>query len=76
MRWWALQVPPETVLVADSFFGSHGLAEYFASINRPFLTLSKCNKQDEDLTDAKQWLAEGQVARGVIKAHGCELVVY
>ena len=76
MRFWALQLPPETVLVADSFFGSHGLAEYFASINRPFLTLSKRNKKDEALTDAKQQLAEGQVARGVIDAYSYKLVVY
>ena len=68
MRW--------TVLVADLFFGSHGLAEYFVSINRPFLTLSKHNKKDEALTDARQRLAEGQVACGVIKAHGYELVVF
>ena len=74
--WWALQVPRETVLVADSFFGSHGLAEYFASVNRPFLMLSKRNKKDEALTHAKQRLAEGQVACGVIKAHGYELVVF
>ena len=36
MRWWGLQLPPESVLVADSFFGSRGLAEYFPSINRLF----------------------------------------
>ena len=68
--------PLETVLVADSFFGNHGLAEYFASIKRPFLTLSKRNKKDKALTDVKQRLAKGQVARGVIKAHGYELVAY
>ena len=62
--------------MADSFFGSHDLAEYFASINRSFLTLSKRNKKEEALTDVKQRLAKGQVARGVIKAHGYELVVY
>ena len=44
-------------------------------MNRPFLTLSKRNKKDEALTEAKHRLAEGQVARGVIKAHGYKLVV-
>ena len=62
--------------MADSFFCSQGLAEYFASINRPFLALSKHSKKDEALTDAKQQLTKGQVARGLIKAHGYELVVY
>ena len=76
MRGWVLQVPVETVLVADSFFGSHRLAQYFASVNGPFLIVSKYNNQDEALMGAKQGLAEGQAARGVIKAHGYELVVY
>ena len=76
MRWWALQVPRETVLVVELFFGSHGLAEYFVSINRPFLTWSKCNKKDEASTDAKQRFTQGHTARGVIKAHGYELVAF
>ena len=66
MQWWALQVPPETVSVVDSFFGSHGLEKYFVSINRPFLTLLKRNKKDKVFTDAKQRVAEGQLPRGVI----------
>ena len=76
MRFWALQVPPKSVSVADSFFGSHGVAEYFAFSYRPFLTLSKRNKKEEVLTDAKQRLPERHVAPCVINAHGYELVVY
>ena len=46
MRLWAKIIPESTVLCADSFFGSHGLAEEFAAQHRPFLMLSKCDKRD------------------------------
>ena len=66
--------------MVDLLFRSHGLAEYvrtyFASINWLFLTLPNRNNKHEALTNTKQRLAKGQVARGVINAHGQELVVY
>ena len=59
--------------MADSFFGSHGLADYFASINRPFLTLLKRNKKHKAFTNKQQRLDGEQMARGMIDAHGYEL---
>ena len=52
MRLWARMIPQSTVLCADSFFGSHGLAEEFAAQLRPFLMLSKRDKRDAGLTRA------------------------
>ena len=62
MRLWAKIIPPSTVLCADSFFGSHGLAEEFAAQRRPFLMLSKRDKRDAGLTRAAALTQEGDVA--------------
>ena len=52
MRLWVKIIPESTVFCADRFFGSHGLAEEFTAQRRPFLMLSKRDKQDAGLTRA------------------------
>ena len=41
MKLWASLLPEETVLCADSFFGSHGLAKEWAASKRAFLVMTK-----------------------------------
>ena len=67
MRLWAEIIPESTVLCADSFFGSHGLAEEFAAQRRPFLMLSK---------RAAALTQEGDVARAILAYKNYELAVY
>ena len=50
MRLWAKMIPQSTVLCADSFFGSHALAEEFTAQRRPFLMLPKRDKRDAGTT--------------------------
>ena len=66
MRLWAKMIPQSTVLCADSFFGSHGLAEEFTAHRRPFLMLSKRDKRDAGLTRAATLTQEGDVARAIL----------
>ena len=47
-------MPSETALAAYSFFGGRCLAEYFASINWPFFTLSNRSQHDDASPDTKQ----------------------
>ena len=41
MKLWASLLPEGTVLCADSFFGSHGLAKELAANKRAFLMMTK-----------------------------------
>ena len=52
MHLWVRMIPQSTVLFADRFFGSHGLAEEFAAQSPLFLMLSKRDKRDAGLTRA------------------------
>ena len=76
MRLWARMIPQSTVLCADSFFGSHGLAEEFAAQRRPFLMLSKRDKRDAGLTRAAALTQEGDMARAIVADKTYELAVY
>ena len=76
MRLWARMIPQSTVLCADSFFGSHGLAEEFAAQRRPFLMLSKRDKRDAGLTRAAALTQEGDMARAIVADKNYELAVY
>ena len=76
MRLWARMIPQSTVLCADSFFGSHGLAKEFAAQRRPFLMLSKRDKQDAGLTRAAALTQEGDMARAIVANKNYELAVY
>ena len=75
MPVWAKMIPQSTVLCADSFFGSHGLAEKFAAQRRPFLMLSKRDKRDGGLTRAAALTQEGDVARAIVADKHYELAV-
>ena len=75
MRLWARMIPQSTVLCADSFFGSHGLAEEFAAQRRPVLMLSKCDKRDAGLTRAAALTQEGDMARAIVADKNYELAV-
>ena len=46
MLFWNLPIPARTVLVANTFFVSHGLVEDFAPKKQPFIMLSKRDKRD------------------------------
>ena len=76
MCLWARMIPQSTVLCADSFFGSHGLAEEFAAQRRPFLMLSKRDKRDAGLTRAAALTQEGDMARAIVADKNYELAVY
>ena len=76
MRLWARMIPQSTVLCADSFFGSHGLAEEFAAQRGPFLMLSKRDKRDAGLTRAAALTQEGDMARAIVADKYYELAVY
>ena len=76
MRLWARMIPQSTILCADSFFGSHGLAEEFAAQRRPFLMLSKRDKRDAGLTRAAALTQEGNMARAIVADKNYELAVY
>ena len=76
MRLWAKMIPQFTVLCADSFFGSHGLAKEFAAQRRPFLMLSKRDKRDAGLTRAAALPQEGDMARAIVADKNYELAVY
>ena len=76
MRLWVRMIPQSTILCADSFFGSHGLAEVFAAQRRPFLMLSKRDKRDAGLTRAAALTQEGNMARAIVADKNYELAVY
>ena len=75
MRLWARMIPESTVLFAESFFGSHGLAEEFAAQRRPFLMLSKRDKRHAALTRAAALTQEGDMARAIVANKNYELAV-
>ena len=76
VRLWAKMAPHSTVSCADSFFGSHGLAEEFAAQRPPLPMLSKRDKQNAGLTRAAALTQEGDVARAIVADKNYELAVY
>ena len=46
IRLWTRLIPPSTMLVANSFFGSHGMAQDLIGHGHAFLVLTKKDKQD------------------------------
>ena len=60
MKLWASLLPEGTVLCADSFFGSHGLAKELAANKRPFLMMTK--RSTYGVTWAGEHVQEGQTA--------------
>ena len=60
MKLWASLLPEGTVLCADSFFGSHGLAKELGGNKRPFLMMTK--RSTYGVTWAREQVQEGQTA--------------
>ena len=75
MGLWSRPIPPGTVIVADSFFGSHAMAQDLSARGTPYLMLVKKDKQDASLTKAKQSTQEGDCARAIVDST-YELCVY
>ena len=60
---WSRLIPPGTVFVADSFFGTHTMAQDLSARGTPYLMLIKKDKRDAGLTKAKESTQEGDCAR-------------
>ena len=61
-------LPPKTAVVADSYFGGHGMAHQLALRDHPFLLLCK--------REAGGLLKAGQVAEAVCQGRGYSLKVF
>ena len=72
---WSRLIPPGTVFVADSFFGSHAMAQDLSARGTPYLMLIRKDKRDAGLTKAKQSTQEGDCARAIVDGT-YELCVY
>ena len=61
--------------MANSFFGSHDMAQDLSAHGTPYLMLVKKDKRDAGLTKAKQSTQEGDCARAIVDG-SYELCVY
>ena len=57
VNYWADVLPEGTILVADSFFGSHEAAKGLAARGTPFLML--CKRDERGVSEAGEVLEEG-----------------
>ena len=60
MAMWSKQLPAYTVLVANSFFGSHATAQRLAREGRPFITM--VGKDTAGVQQAGDAIQAGQTA--------------
>ena len=74
MKLWASLLPEGTVLCADSFFGSHGLAKESAANKRAFLMMTK--RSTYGVTWAGKQVQEGQTAVCTVAHFKYSLCVY
>ena len=74
MKLWALLLPEGTVLCADSFFGSHGLAKELAASKRAFLMMTK--RSTYGVTWAGEQVQERQTAVCIVAHFNYSLCVY
>ena len=74
MKLWASVLPEGTVLCADSFFGSHGLAKELAANKRAFLMMTK--RSTYGVTWAGEQVQEGQSAVCTVADSKYSLCVY
>ena len=63
---WSRLISPGTVFMADTFFGSHAMAQDLSARGTPYLMLIKKDKRDAGLTKAKQSTQEGDCARAIV----------
>ena len=74
MKLWASLLPEGTVLCADSFFGSHGLAKELAANKRAFLMMTK--RCTYGVTWAGEHVQEGQTAVCIVADLKYSLCLY
>ena len=60
VNYWADVLPEGTILVADSFFGSHEAAKGLAIRRTPVLML--CKRDERGVSEAGEVLEEGGLA--------------
>ena len=74
MAMWSKQLPAYTVLVGDSFFGSHATAQRLAREGRPFITMVR--KDTAGVLQAGDRIQAGQTAVATVDGHKYALQVY
>ena len=74
VNYWGEQVPKNTTLVCDSFFGSHRTADSLA--NRQVGYLSLVPKDTKGVTEAAGQLPEGTYRVGHLKRARCSMYVF
>ena len=74
MAMWSKQLPAYTVLVGDSFFGSHATAQRLARVGRPFITMVR--KDTAGVQQAGDTIQAGQTAVATIDGQNYALQVY
>ena len=71
---WSKQLPAYTVLVGDSFFGSHATAQRLAREGRPFITMVR--KDTAGVLQAGDRIQAGHTAVATVDGHKYALQVY
>ena len=71
---WVDHLPSKIAIVADSYFGGHGMAHQLALRDHPFLLLRK--RDEEGVAEAGGSLKPGQVAAAVSRGRGYSLKVF
>ena len=74
MAMWSKQLPVYTVLVGDSFFGSHATAQRLAREGRPFITMVR--KDTAGVQQGGETIQAGQTAVASVDGHKYALRVY
>ena len=74
MAMWSKQLPVYTVLVGDSFFGSHATAQRLAREGRPFITMVR--KDTAGVQQGGNAIQAGQTAVATVDGHKYALQVY
>ena len=74
VNYWADVLPEGTILVADSFFGSHEAAKGLAARGTPFLML--CKRDERGVSEAGEVLEEGGLATAKVSTANYTLQVY
>ena len=74
MAMWFKQLPAYTVLVGDSFFGSHATAQRLAREGRPFITMVR--KDTPGVQQAGDTVQAGQTAVATVDSQKYALQVY
>ena len=66
LHHWVDHLPSKTAIVAESYFGGHGMAHQLALCDHPFLLL--CKRDEDGVAQAGGLPKPGQVPEAVCKA--------